>query len=246
MISIKNAWKSFGEKVVLRDLSLEVSEGETLVILGRSGCGKSVLLRILLGLEPLDRGEVYIRGKNLSELRKVEKIAFLKQMGMLFQSGALFDSLSVGENVAFYFTYHNVENGKKISREELDKRVSYSLKRVGLEGMEQMSTAELSGGMRRRVGLARLLCQSPDIFLYDEPTTGLDPITAEQIDAVISSIRDKVTSIVVTHHLASALRIADRIALHAEGKILCVDEKKKFIESAHPQVQQFFTSERIE
>lgn len=238
MIKVKNLWKSYGTLQVLKGLSLEIMTGETLVILGRSGVGKSVLLRQIIGIETPDEGSVELEGVNLSDLSWHERLKFIKQMGMLFQGAALFDSMDVGENCAFYLRQHE----GYLSEEEIQDRVKNALKLVGLEGTERKMPSDLSGGMRKRAGLARLIVYRPHILLYDEPTTGLDPLTAMQINELILTTQNelKATSIVVTHDIKSALTVADRIAFHHEGKILFVAPKNEFIQSSDPLIKKFF------
>ena len=232
MIRIRNLWKRYGPNQILTGLDLDVKERETLVILGRSGVGKSVLLRHILGLEKPDRGTIELDGKSITDLRKSEFYRTVHNMGMLFQGSALFDSMNVEDNTSFYLQQHC----KNLSKEEVREQVRNALKKVGLEGTEKKMPSDLSGGMRKRAGLARLLVYRPSILLYDEPTTGLDPITAKQISELILQTQKELrgTSIVVTHDLASALMIADRLALHLDGKIAFVAEPKKFMEIDHP------------
>lgn len=236
MIEIKDLWKSYEGHSVLKGLNLTIKAGETLVILGRSGCGKSVLLKQIIGLEKPDKGEVVINHVSISALREGELYLAIREMGMLFQASALFDSMSVGENTAFYLHQHNTH-----SQKEIKTRVSDALKMVGLEGKESAMPSDLSGGMRKRAALARLIVYRPKILLYDEPTTGLDPITAMQINDLIVKIQKELhaTSIVVTHDLCSAFRVADRIALNHEGKIVYITTKEEFVKIDDPTVQAF-------
>jgi phospholipid/cholesterol/gamma-HCH transport system ATP-binding protein len=224
MIRIRNLWKRYGNVDVLAGLNLDVEKDEILVILGRSGAGKSVLLRHIIGLETPDRGTI--------EVDNVLK-------GMLFQSSALFDSMSVKENTAFYLRQHGT-----FSDEEIDEHVHLALKKVDLEGSENKMPSDLSGGMRKRAGLARLLVYRPSILLYDEPTTGLDPITAKQIGQLILQTQQELcgTSIVVTHDVALALTIGDRLALHLDGKIAHIATPQEFIRINDPIIQFFCTS----
>ena len=228
MIRIKNLRKSYNGKKVLKGLDLEVKAGETLVILGRSGAGKSVLLRLIMGLETQDEGTIEIHnGGNL-------------RMGMLFQGGALFDSLTIEENTAFYLQEHPLE-GRFLNPQEISERVSQALAMVGLEGTNQLLPSDLSGGMRKRAALARLIVYRPALLLYDEPTTGLDPITSMQINELIVKTQKELgsTSIVVTHDLCSTFHIADRIALNHEGKILYITTKEEFLKLEDPLVKTF-------
>lgn len=237
-ITIENLYKSYGTKSVLRGLNLEILEGETLVILGRSGAGKSVLLRLIMGLEEWDRGQITIAAK-----RGVKNT--LPVAGMLFQSGALFDSMTVGQNIAFALKSPLAKRHLgELSDSEIESLVTEALESVGLGGQEAVMPASLSGGMRKRAGLARLIAIKPKILLYDEPTTGLDPITAMQINELIVKLQKelKATSVVVTHDLESALTTGDRFALHDGGQIIYHDDKLRFIRSQHPTVQSFLAS----
>lgn len=238
MIKAENITKYFGPLMVLKDFSLEISPGETLVILGRSGAGKSVFLKLLLGLEKPDSGHIIINDTIISSLFGPPLYRAIKHMGMLFQGGALFDSMSVFENVAFYLMQHG-----KLPLSEISDRVSLALKMVEMQGSERKMPAELSGGMRKRVALARLIVYRPTVILYDEPTTGLDPITAMHINELIIKTKEelKATSIVVTHDIASALTVADRLALLEDGKIATTENKEAFTTSKHPSIQAFLS-----
>lgn len=245
MIKASNIFKSFGEKEVLKGLNLEVEEGETVVILGRSGVGKSVLLKLIIGIDKPDSGKIEVNGILLSELSGPKLYQALGRMGMLFQGSALFDSLSVADNTAFYLHQHpDPETGKMMTQEEIAERVEESLAMVGLEGTQTLPPSSLSGGMRKRAALARLICYRPKILLYDEPTTGLDPITSGQIDQLIIKTQQelKATSLVVTHDMKSALTVGDRLALHHEGKIVLIAKKEEFVKSEHPVIRSFISS----
>lgn len=242
MIEVKDLWKSFGSKEVLRGLNLEVDEGITLVILGRSGVGKSVLLRLMLGMDKADRGNITIGGAPISTLSGRHLYEAIRSMGMLFQGSALFDSLSVGENTAFYLRQHGDPHTKRrVPEAEVQARVSEALSMVDLEGIEHIMPSELSGGMKKRAALARLIVYRPRILLYDEPTTGLDPVTAQQINQLILRTQQELraTSIVVTHDLHSAIEVGDLLALHHEGKIAVLAEPKAFLQDPHPMIQDF-------
>lgn len=239
MIIVDNIWKTFGDKAVLRGLSIEIHSGETLVIVGRSGVGKSIFLKHLIGIEKPDSGTIDIDNTRVSELYGNKLYESMRSMGMLFQESALFDSMTVEENVAFHLRQHgNPFTGKSYSLEEIRKRVSDALEMVGLIGSERQMPEELSGGMKKRIGIARLLAYRPKYLLYDEPTAGLDPLTAMQINDVIIRTKKEmnVTSIVVTHDMFSALYIGDRLALAEEGTIACMDSPEKFLQSSHPTI----------
>ncbi len=236
IIVAKDLWKSYGKTPVLEGLDLTVYEGETLVILGRSGVGKSVLLRQIIGLEKPDRGSVTVNGRNISQLSGKELYESLHSMGMLFQGGALFDSMTVSENVSFFLHEHD-----HLTEEEIDKRVKEALHMVGLDGVDDVMPSDLSGGMKKRAALARLIVYRPPILLYDEPTTGLDPITAMQINNLIKKTQKELnaTSIVVTHDLRSAITVGDRLAMHDSGKIAFVADKSSFLKSDNPLIKNF-------
>jgi phospholipid/cholesterol/gamma-HCH transport system ATP-binding protein len=236
LIRVHKLYKNFGAKQVLKGLDLEIQDGETLVILGRSGTGKSVLLRHLIGLERPDSGEIFIGSTNLTQIKGSPFYHLIREMGMLFQASALFDSMTVGENTAFYLRQHLT-----LSEEEIQKRVSTTLAMVGLEGTENLMPSDLSGGMKKRAALARLIVYRPKILLYDEPTTGLDPITAMQINELIIQIQEELhaTSVVVTHDLCSAFHVADRIAFSHDGKILYIATIGEFKKIDDPLVQTF-------
>lgn len=242
MISAKDIWKSYGNNNVLKGLSLDVEKGETVVILGRSGVGKSVLLRQIMGLERPDKGTIIVDNVSICELKGATLYKSLSQMGMLFQGGALFDSMTIGENTAFYLTQHgDPYTKKKLSEDEIQERVKTALSMVGLKDTEDKMPSDLSGGMKKRAALARLIVYRPSILLYDEPTTGLDPITAMQINELIVQTQKELnaTSIVVTHDLRSAMTVGNRIALHHEGKIAHISEKELFLKSEDPLIKNF-------
>lgn len=240
MIVLKNLSKKYGAVQVLKNLDLEVNKGETLVILGRSGVGKSVLLRHILGIEIPDSGTVEIEGQDLNKISHKARIQIREQMGMLFQFGALFDSMSVGENVAFYLRQHP----ENLSEKELQQRVAEALEMVDLAGIQNKMPSDLSGGMKKRAALARVIVYKPHIILYDEPTTGLDPITAMQIDKLIIQIQNELkgTSIVVTHDIRSAMEVGDRLAFHDEGRISHIAPKRQFLKIKDPQILAFFSN----
>jgi len=236
MIDIKAVKKRLGEKKVLDGTNLHIDKGVTCVIIGRSGCGKSVLLKHIVGILKADEGEVLVDGKDVGKLDEKGLISLRMQLGLVFQGGALFDSLTVAENVGFGLIEHD-----NISPRELLERTEEALCMVGLCGIGNLMPSELSGGMKKRVSLARALCIKPKIILYDEPTTGVDPITADSINDLIRSLHDqlKVTSIVVTHDMTSAYKVADRIAMLYQGKIIFEGTPKEVQDSQHPVVHQF-------
>ncbi|MCE2414957.1 ABC transporter ATP-binding protein [Candidatus Poribacteria bacterium] len=236
MISIRNVTKNFGGNSVLNGLSLEIPRGETLVIMGQSGCGKSVLLKIITGLMAADSGEIWFDGTEISNL-KGKKINILRRkIGMLFQSAALFDSMTVAENVAFMLDQHT-DLDKREMREVVDEKLGL----VDLKGVQDLRPAELSGGMRKRVGLARALAFDPEVILYDEPTTGLDPVTCTEINQLIKDLhkRLQVTSVVVTHDMHSAFSVATRMAMIHEGKQVAYGRPDEIINIDDPILQQF-------
>lgn len=236
MIEIINLVKNFGGQRVLSGVNLTIRKGETMAIIGRSGGGKTVLLKHIIGLMQPDQGQVIVFGKELSQLTPEEMGTLRLKFGMLFQGAALFDSLTVGENVAFALREHTVMTEKEIRR-----RVRDCLALVGLRGIEHSKPAELSGGMRKRVGLARALALQPEIILYDEPTTGVDPVMADAINRLIKELHDrlKVTGVAVTHDMVSAYKIADRIAMLHEGKIIEVGTPEEIRNASNPVVRQF-------
>ncbi len=238
MIELIDVSKNLGAKQVLDHMTLTVEEGETKVIIGRSGVGKSVTLKHIVRLIEPDSGAVKVDGKDVLVLKGKELNQLHMQIGLVFQGGALFDSLTVGENVGFVLHEH-----MNLRQSEIDKRVKESLALVGLYNIEEYMPADLSGGMRKRVALARAICTRPKIILYDEPTTGVDPITADAINLLIDELHDKlkVTSIVVTHDMRSAYKVADRIAMLYEGKIIAEGTPDEIRYSHNPYVHQFIT-----
>jgi phospholipid/cholesterol/gamma-HCH transport system ATP-binding protein len=236
MIEVRNLSKSFGANKILDDVSFRIENGESIVIIGRSGGGKSVLLKHLVGLLCPDAGEVLVDGENIGPLNERELLRVRKKFGMVFQGAALFDSMTVAENVAFAFRRH-----KNMTPGEIAKRVAAALEMVDLPGTENRKPAELSGGMRKRVGLARAIIYEPQIVLYDEPTTGLDPIVSDSIDKLIIRVRDhlKVTSIVVTHDMRSARRVGNRVLMLHQKKIYANATPEELFASTDPIVRQF-------
>ncbi len=231
--------KAFRHTVVLHGLSLEVHAGETLVLLGGSGSGKSVLLKHLNGLLRPDGGEVWVDGVALNEVAEDALVPIRRKVGMLFQQGALFDSLTVGENVAYPLHEHSL-----LAPEHMPRRVAEALEMVGLGGTEKVMPAELSGGMRKRAALARTLALEPRALLYDEPTTGLDPVVAAKINHLIRDLQRQLglTSVVVTHDLASAFYLADRIAFLYEGRIRFVGTPDEARASQDAFLHEFLTA----
>jgi phospholipid/cholesterol/gamma-HCH transport system ATP-binding protein len=238
MIEARALCKSFNGHKVLDRLDLKVSRGETLVIIGRSGCGKSVFLKHMIGLMKADRGRLLVDGTDISALSMKRLNALRMRFGMLFQASALFDSMTVGENVGFNLIEHTRLGGTVIR-----ERVDEALELVGLKGIQGQRPAELSGGMKKRVALARAICMRPEILLYDEPTTGLDPITAGAINDLIIRLHDKlkVTSVAVTHDMVSAYKIATRIAMMYQGSIIETGSPNEIRNSPNPVVRQFIT-----
>jgi len=240
MIKIRNLKKSFKGLRVLDGLDLDVEKGETLVIVGRSGMGKSVLLKHIIGISKPDDGTIDIEENRISELSGPDLYKVVLNMGMLFQGAALFDSMNVEENTGFFLHEHgDTATHKKFTPGEIHDKVAHALEMVGLAGTEKKMPSELSGGMRKRAALARLIVYRPSIILYDEPTTGLDPITAMQINELIVKTQHELqaTSIVVTHDILSALFVADRLALLDEGKIKHIGEPEAFMKIDNPIIE---------
>ncbi len=237
MIEIRGLKKRLGRKVVLDGVDLEVEKGETLVVLGPSGTGKSVLLKHIIGLMAPDAGSIKIDGEEVVGLTDAEMNRVRRRFGMLFQSAALFDSMTVGENVALPMLEHD----RSMGPEERARRVRERLEWVGLKGVEHMKPASLSGGMRKRVGLARALALDPEYILYDEPTTGLDPIMADIINQLIRDLQKQlgVTSVVVTHDIKSADTVADRMVLLYQGHVVFTGTPDETHATRDPMVRQF-------
>ncbi len=240
MIEISHLHKSFGNHVILNDLNLTIKEGETKVIIGRSGTGKSVLLKNIIGILRPDFGSIKISGAEVTTLNERDYNKIRMRMGMVFQGGALFDSMNVAENVAFVLDEF-MSMDKKVVRAKVER----CLGMVGLAGIEEMMPSELSGGMRKRVSLARVLCMEPRIIFYDEPTTGVDPITSDVINNLIVDLRHKlkVTSIVVTHDMNSAYKVADNIVMLYHGQVVAEGTPQEIQSTKHPVVKQFINGE---
>ena len=236
MIELKNVSMSFQDRRILDGVSLQVQRGEILVVIGPSGAGKSTLLRLMIGLLKPNAGQIWVDGREISHLDEDELNKIRRNMGMVFQYSALFDSMTVGENVAFGIRQHT-----KMPEEEILRVIRRTLRMVGLMGRENAMPSELSGGMKKRVSLARAIALNPKIVLYDEPTSGLDPVMSATINRLIMSTRRilGVTAVVVTHDMESAFTIADRIAMMYDEKIIAIGTPDEFRQSANPVVQQF-------
>ncbi|MGZ8867033.1 MAG: ABC transporter ATP-binding protein [Thermoanaerobaculia bacterium] len=241
-VEFRGVKKSYGPKNVLRGVDLQVYRGEVLVILGGSGTGKSVALRHILGLEAPDEGRVLIEEEDITDLPEEELYRVRKKFGMLFQSGALFDSMTVFENIAFPLREHT-----DMAEEEIARAVREKLELVDLPRTEQLMPVDLSGGMRKRVGLARSIVLNPKMILYDEPTTGLDPITAQKINELIIDLQSKlnVTSVVVTHDIQSAFSVGDRIAFLNQGVFEWTGTMEAARDADHPQLREFLKSSAV-
>ena len=238
MIEVKNLYKSYGEKGVLSDISLSVSHGQSLAVIGKSGAGKSVLLRCLIGLVKPDSGTIYVDNKlintmNFSQLQKIRS-----SIGMVFQFGALFDSMTVGENISLA-----LQKLTKLNENEIQQRVHNSLEEVGMAGTDNLMPAELSGGMKKRVGIARAIAIKPAYLFYDEPTTGLDPVMTDSINRLIRKFQDtgEVTSVIITHEMRTVYDVADRVLLLHEGRIQYDGSPDTINNVDDPVVQQFIT-----
>ena len=239
MIIIKDITKKFDDKLVLKGINLDIEKASTMVVMGASGSGKSVLLKLLVGLLKPDDGEIWIDDKNIIELSEKQMDAVRKNIGMVFQSGALFDSLTVGENIGF-----SLVRRTNMSKSEITKTVAEKLEMVGLGGIENMMPSDLSGGMRKRVSLARAISMDPQIVLYDEPTTGLDPLMADEINMLINKLHDelKVTSIVVTHDMKSAFTVATKMAMLKNGEIAASGMPDEIRSNTDPWVVDFIST----
>lgn len=236
MIEVRQLSKSFGTHVVLDGVSFKVNDGERFAVIGRSGTGKSVLLKHMIGLMEPDAGEALVGGEKITGLNERELLRVRRKFGMLFQSAALFDSLSVAENVGFV-----LQREGKFSEKEIAEKVAEALELVELSGTQEKRPSELSGGMRKRVGLARAIIYHPEIILYDEPTTGLDPVVSDSIDRLVVRINErlKATTIVVTHDMRSVRTIAQRVLMLYQGHVRMVGTTEELFSSKDPIVHQF-------
>ena len=238
VVKAENIVKKFGDRTVLNGVNLEINKGEIFVIMGGSGCGKSTLLRHLIGTLTPDSGKAYLLGKDITNLSEDEMDKIKKRIGMSFQGSALFDSMTVGENVSLSLREHT-----KLEESVIEIVVKMKLELVGLRGFENLIPSQISGGMKKRVGLARAIAMDPVVVFYDEPTAGLDPIVAGVIDKLILDLSKKlsITSVVVTHDMGSVFRIADKIAMLYEGKVVEIGTKEEIKNSKNSLVQQFIT-----
>ena len=242
MIKVVNLYKYFGERLILNNINLEVKKGETLVIIGGSGSGKSTLLKLLIGLLRPDKGEIFIDNKEISQMTETQLDEVRLNMGMVFQYSALFDSMTVGDNVSFGLREH-----RKLTNKQIKEIVEEKLKLVELSGFADFMPNELSGGMKKRVSLARAIAFEPQILLYDEPSSGLDPVTSAKIDELIVQMQKllDVTSIVVTHDMNSAFYIADRIAMLYQGEMIAVGTPDEIRNSTDSRVLEFINVSKI-
>jgi phospholipid/cholesterol/gamma-HCH transport system ATP-binding protein len=240
LIELRGVRKAFGDKVLYRDLNLSIDRGETLTVIGGSGCGKSVMLKLIIGLLPTDGGEIWFDGRDVTKMKQAELQGVRQRIAMLFQGAALFDSISVGENVAYPLREH-----LRLPEAEVGKRVARALELVGLGGVEAMRPLDLSGGMKKRVGLARAIVIGPEVVLYDEPTTGLDPMNVTRINRLIRQLQQelKITSVVVTHDMQSAYAVSDRLAMLHGGQILTTGTPDELRTSTIPEVRAFVDGE---
>ncbi len=235
-VRFEHVHKSFGDKVVLEDISLDIPRGQTTVIIGPSGTGKSVFVKLLVGLMEPDSGSILVDGVEVTTASERELLDVRKRIGMLFQDGALFDSMTVGENIAFPLRRHT-----KKSRAEIAEAVALRLGQVGLEGTEDLMPSELSGGMRKRVSLARAIVMEPDIVLFDEPNSGLDPITSDEIDALIGRMKSElgITFVVISHDIVGTFAVADRIAMLYNGSLVAHGTPDEVLHSRSDIVRRF-------
>jgi phospholipid/cholesterol/gamma-HCH transport system ATP-binding protein len=240
IVDLRQVKKRFGSLRVLRGIDLSLERGKTTVVIGESGTGKSVLIKHMIGLIRPDSGQVFVDGQRVDKLHEKEWVPVRRRFGFLFQMGALFDSLTAGENVAFALREHT-----DLSEAEIERTVAHKLDLVGLDGIQPKWPAELSGGQRKRVALARAIALEPDIILYDEPTTGLDPIRSDTINDLIIKLKNElsITSVVVTHDMASAFKVADRILMLQDGSFIADGTADDFRHSSDPRVRAFVTGD---
>ena len=240
MIKIIDLHKKFGKTEVLTGVNLTINKGEITAIIGRSGSGKTVLVKHIVGLLKPDKGHIFIDGDDITQVNERTLKKIRHRFGMLFQEAALFDSMTVAENVAFPLREHT-----KLSEREIKKIVREKLALVGLEGVENKMPSELSGGMKKRVGLARAIALEPEIIIYDEPTTGLDPVSSASIYELILNMEKqlKITSIIISHDVPTIFAIANKIAILSHGKIIAYDTSEKVIKSEHPEIKKFLTAQ---
>jgi phospholipid/cholesterol/gamma-HCH transport system ATP-binding protein len=236
IIEVRDLVMSFGPRIVLNSLSFTIPRGKTTVIIGGSGCGKSTLLKLMVGFLKPDSGEILYDGDNIVPMNEDELDPVRKRFGILFQNGALFNSMTVGENVSLPMVEHT-----SLDQKIIRMIVKMKLEMVGLRGFEDLKPSQISGGMKKRVGLARAIALDPEIVYYDEPSAGLDPITAAVIDDLMNDLSHKldITSLVVTHHMSSAFKIADKIIMLHKGKIIAQGSSDEFKQSEHPLIKQF-------
>ncbi|RMD89257.1 MAG: ABC transporter ATP-binding protein [Calditrichaeota bacterium] len=236
IIQVRDLVARYGDRTILKGVSLDIYKGESIAILGRSGCGKSTFLRHMIGLATPASGQIIIKGKDITKLTPEERVEILKRLGMLFQSSALFNSMTLADNVALPLREHT-----KLEESVIRIITKMKLEQVGLSGFEDFKPSQLSGGMRKRAGLARAIAMDPEILFCDEPSAGLDPVVAAGIDNLILKLKKafKMTIVVVTHELDSVFTIADRIAMMHDGKIIAVGTQEEFKQNTNPIVQQF-------
>lgn len=240
MIRIDNLWKSFGQQTVLQGVSFEVQPGEFVALIGGSGCGKSLLLKLIVGLLEPDRGRISVAGKDISDMSRKELQSLRSRIGFVFQGGALFDSMTVYENVAF-----PLREQTTLREPEIRRKVTEELELVGLRDAERKFPAQLSGGMLKRVALARALVRDPEILLFDEPTTGLDPVVSRAVLGLFGAVhqRLKVTGILVSHEIPRIFEIVQKVAMLHEGRIVAVEQPERLYASANPVLRQFVNGE---
>lgn len=237
IIEIEGLWKSFGNKVVLKNINAKIKEGKITVIMGRSGCGKTVLVKNIVGILSPDRGKILFEGEDITKLSPEQRLKYIREFGFLFQSSALFDWLTVEENVSFPL----IEIKGMKNRKEIKERVMYILEIVGLKGHEKKYPSELSGGMQKRAALARAIVHEPKVVILDEPTSGIDPATTSTIEDLILDVKNKIKStfIVITHDIKSATRLADEIIFMKDGEIIWKGVPHELIKQEHPEIKTF-------